>query len=435
MTTAAPLYRPLQVCGYALGVFPYTVSPSAPHRFRRHWFGAALKAVHLLLFWSAAVSVNAMLFWAHPPSPAGGTDQRNGLALDKKLATTSPGKVDELYVYMMFTTSATAALCQLYMMLPSVVAVVGECLLRPRVHHGHVWPPFKAFTIVAFVVSEFAFYYVMSVYWFNFQFFLCLFSLLSNIDCMVVEQFFYITCLTLCVRLKRIHEDVQDLVHKAEHPRWRCWTSPAAGHPDRLGIPAFGAADIRHLRFAHLGVTETFSRVNRAFQLPLLLNMIDSVYRILFYTSEVTYHLIHIILDKRTTITYGKTALYSAFLGIRVVRLWYLHSCEYYITKMIIPIRISLSWLTLTLNPVTSRRLMPEIILFQNQLDAVTSKFQIYGMININIALFYAEFGLLMAYIIFLLQFFGSTLQPSLVFNNFTAVPSIMKIKNSTNVA
>ncbi|XP_050059420.1 uncharacterized protein LOC114124895 isoform X4 [Aphis gossypii] len=361
MTTAAPLYRPLQVCGYALGVFPYTVSPSAPHRFRRHWFGAALKAVHLLLFWSAAVSVNAMLFWAHPPSPAGGTDQRNGLALDKKLATTSPGKVDELYVYMMFTTSATAALCQLYMMLPSVVAVVGECLLRPRVHHGHVWPPFKAFTIVAFVVSEFAFYYVMSVYWFNFQFFLCLFSLLSNIDCMVVEQFFYITCLTLCVRLKRIHEDVQDLVHKAEHPRWRCWTSPAAGHPDRLGIPAFGAADIRHLRFAHLGVTETFSRVNRAFQLPLLLNMIDSVYRILFYTSE--------------------------------------------------------------------------IILFQNQLDAVTSKFQIYGMININIALFYAEFGLLMAYIIFLLQFFGSTLQPSLVFNNFTAVPSIMKIKNSTNVA
>ncbi|KAE9532145.1 hypothetical protein AGLY_010347 [Aphis glycines] len=423
MTTAAPLYRPLQVCGYALGVFPYTVSPSAPHRFRLHWFGAALKAVHLLLFWSATVSVTAMLFWARPPSPAGGTDQRNGQALDKKLATTSPVKVYELYVYMTFTTSATAALCQLYMMLPSVVAVVGECLLRPRVHHGHVWPPFKAFTIVAFVVYEFGIYFVLSTSRFNHQFFICLFSFLSNIDCIVVEQFFYVTCLTLCVQLKRIHEDVQDLVHKAEHPRWRCWTSPAAGHSDRLGIPAFGAADIRHLRFAHLGVTETFSRVNRAFQLPLLLNMIDSVCRILFYTSEVTYHLTYVIWDKRTTITYGNTALYSGYWGMRIVRLWYLHSCEYYITKMIIPIRISLSWLTLTLNPVTSRRLMPEIILFQNQLDAVTSKFQIYGMININVALFYAEFGLLMAYIIFLIQFFGSPLQPSLVFNNFTAVP------------
>jgi len=31
-----------------------------------------------------------------------------------------------------------------------------------------------------------------------------------------------------------------------------------------------------------------------------------------------------------------------------------------------------------------------QIILFQNQLDAISSKFQIYGMININIAFFYA---------------------------------------------
>lgn len=161
MTTAAPLYRPLQACSYALGVFPYTVSPSAPHRFRLHWFGAALKAVHLLLFWSAAVSVAAILYRQRPP-PADGADQRNGQALDKKLATTSPVKVYELYVYMTFTTSATAALCQLHMVLPSVVAVVGECLLRPRVHQGHVWPPFKAFTIVAFVVYEFGIYYVLS---------------------------------------------------------------------------------------------------------------------------------------------------------------------------------------------------------------------------------------------------------------------------------
>ncbi|XP_060851863.1 uncharacterized protein LOC132930167 isoform X2 [Rhopalosiphum padi] len=313
MTTAAPLYGPLRICGYALGVFPYTVSRSAPHRFRLHWFGAALKAAHLLLFWSAAASVTATLLRMYPTN----TIQPNRQALDKKLASTSPVKVFELYVYMTFTTAATAAACQLHMMLPSVVALVGECLLRPRVHRGHAWPPFKAFTIVAFVVYEFGIYYVLSTARFNRQFFVCLFSFLSNIDCIVIEQFFYVTCLTLCARLKRIHEDVQNLVHKAEHPRWRCWESTADGHPACLGIPAFGAADIRHLRFAHLRATETFSRVNHAFQLPLLLNMIDSVCRIVFYTSEI------------------------------------------------IPIRISLSWLTLTLNPVTSRRLMPEVFTFK----------------------------------------------------------------------
>ncbi|XP_025199877.1 uncharacterized protein LOC112597856 [Melanaphis sacchari] len=433
MTDAAPLYGPLRVCSYALGVFPYTVSRSAPHRFRLHWFGVALKAVHLLLFWSSATTVIKMLFLMYPTD----TEQRNRQALDKKLASTSPMKVYELYVYMSFITSATAALCQLHMMLPSVVALIGECLLRPHVHRGHVWPPFRAFTMIAFVVYEFGIYYVLSISRFNRQYFITLFSFLSNIDCIVVEQFFYITCLTLCVRLKRIHMDVQDLVHKAEHPRWRCWANPAVGHPVPLGIPAFEAADIRHLRSTHLRVIELFLRVNHAFQLPLLLNMIDSVTRILFYTSEVTYHLTYVIWDKRTTITYESTVLYSGYWGMRIVRLWYLHSCEYYITKMIMPIRISLSWLTLTLNPVTSRRLMPEIILFQNQLDAVTSKFQIYGMININIAFFYAGFGLLMAYIIFLIQFFGSSLQPSLVFNNITTTPivnSVMEIKNNINV-
>lgn len=164
---------------------------------------------------------------------------------------------------------------------------------------------------------------------------ICLLSFLSNIDCIVVEQFFYVTCLTLCVRLKRIHEDVEDLVQKAEHPRWRCWANPAAGRPAYLGIPAFGTSDIRRLRSAHLRATETFQRVNRAFQLPLLLNMIDSVCRIVIYTSEVTYHLTYIMRDNRSTISYSNTVLYSGYWGMRVIRLWCLHSCEYYITKMV----------------------------------------------------------------------------------------------------
>lgn len=172
-------------------------------------------------------------------------------------------------------------------------------------------------------------------YRFRKRYFICLFSFLSNIDCIVVEQFFYVTCLTLCVRLKRIHEDVQDLVRKAEHPRWRCWANPEAGCPTYLGIPSFDTSDIRRLRSAHLRATETFRRVNRAFQLPLLLNIIDSVCRIVFYTSEVTYHLTYIMWDKRSTISYSSTVLYLGYWGMRIVRLWYLHSCEYYITKMV----------------------------------------------------------------------------------------------------
>lgn len=159
MTATVPLYGPLRACGYALGVFPYTVSQSTPHRFRLHWFGAALKAVHVLLFWSAAATVIAGLYRMHPS----GADNRNRQALDKKLATTSPVNVYELYVYMTFTTSATAALCQVHMLQPSVVALVGECFLWPRIHRdGRVWPPFKAFTIVAFVVYELVIYFMLS---------------------------------------------------------------------------------------------------------------------------------------------------------------------------------------------------------------------------------------------------------------------------------
>jgi len=160
MTTKASLYGPLRACSYVLGVFPYTVSKSTPHRFRLHWFGTALKAVHVLLFWSAAATVIVGLYRMYP----GGADNRNRQALDKKLATTSPGKVYELYIYMTFTTSATAALCQVHMLQPSVVALVGECLLWPSVHcgSGHGWPPFKAFTIVAFVFYELVIYFVLS---------------------------------------------------------------------------------------------------------------------------------------------------------------------------------------------------------------------------------------------------------------------------------
>uniref|UniRef100_A0A2S2PFT2 Gustatory receptor n=1 Tax=Schizaphis graminum TaxID=13262 RepID=A0A2S2PFT2_SCHGA len=80
---------------------------------------------------------------------------------------------------------------------------------------------------------------------------------------------------------------------------------------------------------------------------------------------------------------------------------------KFFCFVQILPIRLSLSWLSLILNPVTSRRLMPEIILFQHQLDTIKSKFELFGVININMSLFYAGFGTTLAYLTLLLQFFA----------------------------
>lgn len=142
-------------------------------------------------------------------------------------------------------------------------------------------------------------------------------------------------CLTLYVRLQHLHEDITNLVHKAEYPRWKCWVNPAAGGPARLGIPAFSVSDIRDLRNIHLRAMEMFLRVNHSFQLPLLLNMLDSVFRIVVYTSELSYHLANGIWNKNIKTSYAKTTLYSGYCIIRIVRLWYLHSCEHYITKKV----------------------------------------------------------------------------------------------------
>lgn len=172
-------------------------------------------------------------------------------------------------------------------------------------------------------------------YRFKHQYLICLFPFLSNIDCIVVEQFFYIMCLTLYLRLQRLHEDIQNLVHKAEYPRWKCWINPTAGGPTRLGIPAFSVSDIRNLRYIHLKAMEMFLRVNHTFQLPLLLNMLDSVFRIIVYTSEMAYHLTNIIWNKNITINYTRAMLFSGYCVIRIIRLWYLHSCEYYISKKV----------------------------------------------------------------------------------------------------
>lgn len=177
--------------------------------------------------------------------------------------------------------------------------------------------------------------YSFLYYRFKQQYLIGLFPFLSNIDCIMIEQFFYIMCLTLYIRLQHLHEDIQNLVHKAEYPRWKCWVNPTAGGPSRLGIPAFSVSDIRNLRNIHLKAMEMFLRLNNLFQLPLLLTMLDSVFRIIVFTSELAYHLTNIIWNKNMTINYARAILYSGYCLLRIIRLWYLHSCEYYITKKV----------------------------------------------------------------------------------------------------
>lgn len=122
------------------------------------------------------------------------------------------------------------------------------------------------------------------------------------------------------------------MVQKAEYPQWKCWVNSTPGRLTRLGIPAFSKSDIRNLRNIHLKTMEMFLRVDNLFQFPLLLNMLDSVFHIVVFTSELAYHLKNIMWSKNMTINYTRTTQYTGhYYVLRIIRLWYLNSCEYYI--------------------------------------------------------------------------------------------------------
>lgn len=156
-------YQPTWMCGYLLGVFPYTeaaANASTSRRFRLHWFGVIAKTVHVLLFWSSAGAVGNMFY----RSLDGGHHQR----LKKKLFTTSPLNVEELYVYMALMSLATTAASQLQMTLPSVAALAGECFLQPERCGGPCtgpglgyWLSSSAYVCVAFVVYELSMYIIL----------------------------------------------------------------------------------------------------------------------------------------------------------------------------------------------------------------------------------------------------------------------------------
>ncbi|VVC43309.1 7TM chemoreceptor [Cinara cedri] len=395
------IYGPLHICAYLFGVFPAVADTG---RFRVHWPGLALKAFQTVFYWLVSLVV-------------GVTSIRNLLnyqKLTKKILTTRVLDIDELFVYMMFAGMAATAACQAHMLWPSVARAVNECFfdLCPS-HDGvtGVWQFCSAFGILLFVAYELAMYYFLITYKFTFASakLICLFPPLSNITCIVIEQFFYLMCISLYLRLRILHNDIKTLVHKAEHPRWRCRVAGGgeAGPVAPVGIPAFSVSDIRDLRAVHRACMELFARINFLFQLPLSLCMFDCMFRIVVYMYGVAFEVTIVIWEKKKHINYVNTALWTGYCVVRVVRLWYLHMCEHYVTKKIIPMRLSLSWLSLILNPITSRRLIPEIILFQHQLDVIKSKFEIFGVLNINMALFYAGFGTTLAYIALLLQLFA----------------------------
>lgn len=166
---------------------------------------------------------------------------------------------------------------------------------------------------------------------------ICLFPPLSNITCIIIEQFFYLACVSLYLRLRVLHRDVKSLVHKAEHPRWKCWATPRAGHggPSRLSIPAFSASDIRDLRTVHRACTDLFARINRLFQFPLLLCVCDCMFRIVVYAYGIAFDVTTVMWQKKKHIDYVNTTLWMSYCVIRIVRLWYLHLCEHYVNKKV----------------------------------------------------------------------------------------------------
>lgn len=168
---------------------------------------------------------------------------------------------------------------------------------------------------------------------------ICLFPPLSNITCVVVEQFFYLMCVSLYLRLRALHDDIETLVHKAEHPRWRCWASVATGGgrpaADRMGIPAFSASDIRDLRAVHRACMELFARINRLFQLPLSLCMFDCMFRIIVYMYGIAFDVTIVMWEKKEHVNYANTAMWSGYCVIRIIRLWYLYLCEHYVTEKV----------------------------------------------------------------------------------------------------
>lgn len=166
-----------------------------------------------------------------------------------------------------------------------------------------------------------------------------LFPPLSNVTCIVIEQFFYLMCVSLYLRLELLRKDVETLVRRAEQPRWTwCWsTAVAAGRrrPTRLGIPAFGAADIRHMRTVHRACVELFARVNRLFQLPLALCMFDCVFRNVVYMFGVAFDVTVVVWERKERVNYADVGVWLGYSATRIVRLWYLHMCEYYVTAQV----------------------------------------------------------------------------------------------------
>lgn len=152
---AMKLHRPLHVCAYFFGVFPAiaVAEPRRRPRFRVHWPGLVLKAVHAVFYWLLSLLVFVVTM----------RNVKNYQKLTKQMLTTRVLDIEELYLYQIVSGILATMVCQAHMLWPSVVRALNECFfdLCYLDDIAGTWQIFSAFSAVLMVVLEFVMYIFM----------------------------------------------------------------------------------------------------------------------------------------------------------------------------------------------------------------------------------------------------------------------------------
>lgn len=155
------LHRPLHVCAYVFGVFPVQRAVSHPplrQRFRVHWLGLVLKAVHTVFYWVLSLIVFVVTL----------RNVKDYQKLTKQMLTTRVLDIEELYLYQIISGAVATAACQVHLLWPSVVHALNDCFFDLRLNSPDdvtgAWQVFSAFSAVLFVGLEFVMYVFMIKY-------------------------------------------------------------------------------------------------------------------------------------------------------------------------------------------------------------------------------------------------------------------------------
>lgn len=143
------LYKPLQISGYFLGVFPCIEN----NRFRVHWIGVILKVVFKFLYWNITFNIFERSLKVISIRPT----------IKSQKFTPRVLNIDTLYAYMLFSEILAALVCQLQFFRPSVYRVVNDCFFQLcRLDDILVFEQyFAAFSVVILCLYELAMYFVL----------------------------------------------------------------------------------------------------------------------------------------------------------------------------------------------------------------------------------------------------------------------------------